>query len=214
MDVIIPARNEADNIERVLIPFVNHPFVSQVIVSIDADTTDDTDMIAERWASRIFTGTKNRGKGQCVANALYLVRTPRVIFCDADVTGLTPDHISCLMHPNGGMVVGVPDFPSEAELLLTGQPKKWRRRLEMSWHMVTGQRSVLTEVARSLPLHGYLMETQLNKAHMEGKMPIDYCRLNGLRSPFLLTDERLSEMERDRQWGFRHGVLPVPERAN
>lgn len=209
MDVIIPARNEAAKIEPILMEFATHPLISQVIVSIDADTTDNTHEIAERWATRIYTaGSTNRGKGQCVQNALYLVRTPRVIFCDADLDGLTHDHISHLTHPSDGMVVGVPDWPTKAELDATGQPRKWARRLRLSWHLVSGQRSVPTEIARATELHGYLMETQLNNAVVNAGLYIDFCGLLGLHSPFILSDQRLSEMERDREWGIQHGIIP------
>jgi glycosyltransferase involved in cell wall biosynthesis len=214
VDVIIPARNESDNIERVLIPFASHPHISQIIVSLDADTTDDTDAIAERYATRIYTGTTNKGKGQCLANALYLVRTPRVIFCDADVTGLTHTHINQLMVPTDGMILGVPDWPTDAEFEATGQPRKWRRRLTLSWGMVTGQRSMPTEFARSMTdLHGYLAETQFNVRAFESGLDLIPVALRGLRSPFQLTDIRLAEMERDRLWGIANGWLPDPTRT-
>lgn len=212
MDVIIPARNEGLRIGAIVHAFATHPLINQIIISVDADTTDDTAEMARLSGATSICRNRARGKGQCVMDALPLVMSPRVIFCDADLTGLTHDHISHLLHPLDGMLVGVPEFPTQSELAMTGQPQKWRMRLQSTWHMVSGERTVPTALARALPLHGYLMEAQLNQAIIDGKYSYDFCRLPGLRSPFILTDQRLTEMERDRQWGIDNGILPNGDR--
>lgn len=215
MDVVIPARNEQDTVGWVVQEFTRHPTIMNVIVSVDADTTDDTWEVADMaGATRIITGTYHRGKGQCMMAGLQYVESERVIFCDADITGLTQGHINHLIHPTDGMILGVPDWPTPEEFEATGQPRKWRRRLTQSWGMVTGQRSMPTQFARSITdLHGYLAETQFNVRALESGMELIPCALKGLHAPFKLTDQRLAEMERDRQWGMAHGWLPDPIRT-
>lgn len=208
MDVVIPARNEAATIGPIVALFATHPLISRVIVSVDADTDDPTmEYAIDSGATDTITGTRNRGKGQCVTFGLWRVSTPRVIFCDADLRGLTHEHITHLTHPTEGMIIGVPDFPRPSELIATGQPRKWAARLHLAWPLVSGQRSVPTDLARSLNLHGYLMEAQLNQAVKGRNLPIDYCELHGLRSPFILSDTRMAEMDRDRQWAIDNHIF-------
>lgn len=209
--VVIPARNEAANVGFVIGAFMSHPGIDRVIVGVDADTTDATWEVAHAMGAMCIMGSGITGKGQVMRNALTMVLSKRVIFCDADITGLTHDHINHLLHPIEGMVLGVPEFPTDDELNATGQPRKWARRLMLSWEMVTGQRSMPTDFALSInDLHGYMAETQFNVRAIENGMEIMSCFLPGLHSPFKLTDKRLAEMERDRQWGIENGWLPDP----
>lgn len=212
LDVVIPARNEANTLGPIIETFVSHVGIGQVIVAVDVDTNDDTwDVADEAGASRIVTGTYCQGKGQAVMYGLSTVETDRFIMCDADITGLTHEHINHLIHPTAGMILGVPDWPTEAEFEATGQPRKWKKRLTLSWAMVTGQRAMPTEFARDIgELHGYLVDTQMNVRAIEAGMELIVRELHGLHSPFQLTDQRLAEMERDRQWGMANGWLPDP----
>lgn len=209
-DVVIPARNEEKTIATIVNTFTTHPLIKSVIVSVDADTTDNTwDVVSnDTDATWICSGYHNRGKGQCVNAGLQHVTTRRVILCDADVTGLTHDHIGHLMHPTDGMILGVPDFPTPAELAATGHPLRWHRRLRYAWPLVTGQRSVPTAMAQAIDLHGYVMETQLNIVAEAHNVETITCQLRGLRSPFRLTPKRRQEMERDRAWAIQNGWLP------
>jgi hypothetical protein len=188
--------------------FRNHPSIGNVIVVVDNITEDNTWDYAASVGAICVTGTHARGKGQCMQYGLTFVTTERVVFCDADLYGFAYDHVSHLTHPTTGMILGVPDFPTLVELETTGQPAKWRRRLTFSWAMVTGQRSVPATFARTIPLHGYLAETQLNMEAVRQGLEITPCDLRGLHSPFMLTDRRLAAMEVDRRWGQENGWLP------
>jgi glycosyltransferase involved in cell wall biosynthesis len=205
IDVVIPARNEAQTIGPIVAEFVNHPAINYVIVTADADTTDDTENVAfAAMDNDIEKGwviaNQTRGKGQGVAAALRMVQTEYVIFCDADITGLTYDHISLLICDavigKKSITIGVPDIPNNypAERI-------W------AWKWVSGQRCVPTALVRPLQLHGYLMETQINRAAKWARLPITFEWLRGITSKYQMTELRIQEMERDREWARQMGIL-------
>jgi glycosyltransferase involved in cell wall biosynthesis len=199
VDVVIPARNEENTIGDIVRQFVEHPGIREVIVGIDADTTDNTAMAAAMAGAgiRVYGA---RGKGQCVTGALMRVETPYVVFCDADVTGLTYDHISLLIAGailgERTVTIGVPDIPSNYP-----DKRVW------AWRWVSGQRCVPTSLVRILDLHGYLMETQINRASQHAEIPIRFEWLRGLKSKFQMSEVRIAEMERDAEWARQKGIL-------
>jgi hypothetical protein len=145
-----------------------------------------------------------QGKGQCVEIGLSMVKTPYVIFCDADITGLREEHVGLLLsealideaaeHPT--MTVGVPELPANLPT-----ERLW------AWPWVSGERCVPTRLVRPLTLHGYLMETQINAAAKHAGMALRFEWLRGVVSPYEMTDKRLEEMKRDAIWGREHGVV-------
>jgi len=203
VDVVIPARNEAGSIGRILSVFKLHPGIGTVIVTVDADTTDDTAQVAREClddTDMVLDMHKYRGKGQCVTYGLRHVSTEYVVFCDADITGLDVDHISLLIHNatigEYGMTIGVPEVAANLPT-----ERIW------AWRWVSGQRCVPTILVRRLKLHGYLMETQLNHAARFAEMPVTFAWLRGLHSAYNMTDRRIQEMERDAAYGKAHGIL-------
>jgi len=205
-DVVIPARNEARTIAPIVNVLVAHPMISNVFIIVDADTTDNT---AEKARilypdPHVITGV-SRGKGQGVMVGLEKVTTDRVLFCDADYRGFCFNHIDRMVFslPDDVMLIGIPDFPPPQVI-----PSPFRGKLEWAWPWVSGIRLVDTDIARSLDLTGYLMETQLNRAYHDKGKGVKFIRLPGLISPVNLSEKRLDEMERDHQIGIQKGLLP------
>jgi glycosyltransferase involved in cell wall biosynthesis len=202
IDVVIPARNEQDTIGPIVDTFISHPAIDKVIVVVDADTVDDTAVMAgsKRFPNGWVINNVARGKGQCVMAGLMDVRTDYVVFCDADVTGLTYDHVSLLVADAiiGGdaLTIGVPDVPNNYPT-----ERIW------AWPWVSGQRCVPTKLVRPLELHGYLMEVQINAAARWAGLPVCMEWLRGLKSKYQITDVRIREMERDHKWGREKGIV-------
>jgi glycosyltransferase involved in cell wall biosynthesis len=218
IDVVIPARNEERTIGAIVKVLAEHPTIGQIWIGVDADTTDLTAAGLRDHSMGVhvrnfnFFEPKIKGKGQICRFLIHNITTERVMFCDADLTGLTPEHIDQLMNVPAmdahGMVIGVPDYPIHAlECMSTMLDKRPMEQLFFSWPWVSGQRVVPTVLVRDLPLHGYLMETQINAAAKQANLPVRFERLRGLVSPFNMSDRRLAEMERDRQWGLKEGIL-------
>lgn len=206
-DVVIPARNEELTIGKIVKTFKTHSEIGQVIVVIDDDTKDETSEVALSNGAYIMYGT--RGKGQNVTIGLKHITTEYVILCDADISGLTSDHIHALIQNDGRIpdqVIGVPDFPARDVVRSKAVQDKpeWLEGIIRSWPWVSGERVVKTELIVRIPLHGYLMETQIN-----ARIPnTTFRRLEGVYSAFKMTERRLAEMERDRTWGKENGWLP------
>lgn len=201
--VIIAARNEEKTIGKIIATFNKHPETQgNVYVGIDADTNDLTSKRV--WANHgCAVHTDQRGKGQVVNATLSMVMqhahlSHRIILCDGDYTGLTIAHIDKLLTPKDGMTIGVPDWPTQD---VPAQAIK-------AWPLVSGFRCLPYNVIPG-NAHGYLLETQINKRVLATFMTIRHVFMNGLKSPFQwpLTQRRMAELERDREWGERNGVL-------
>lgn len=204
-DAIVPAWNEANKIGRVLEPLIAHPDICHVWVCVDSKTTDNTAEVAKQHHASVIAGNYVHGKGQTVAPGLQVVDTATVLLCDADITGLTREHISGLIYPFKGlpMVVGVPDFPDWQAI-----PASFAKRSFIdSWPWVSGERCVPIGMARHLPLYGYLMETQLNRAALEAGRKIIFQRLPGVRSELNLSARRLADLHRHLAVGRRVGYV-------
>jgi glycosyltransferase involved in cell wall biosynthesis len=203
--VIIPARNEESTIGSVITAFRRHPGTRpSIFVGIDADTTDDTAEIT-RINGATAIHTDRRGKGQVVNDVLKLltrhgvpVLSDRIILCDADYTGLTPLHIDKILWRQKGMTIGVPDLPDIPV----------PQHVTDAWPRVSGFRclpwAIIPEDA-----HGYLLETQINIMAATLRLETRMVEMPGLKAPFQwpLSEQRMHELQRDRQWGTFHGVL-------
>lgn len=195
IDVVIPARNEEKTIGEVLEVLSSHLFIGTIIVVCDS-CTDNTDMVASEHYGDIVMAGEYGGKGQAVMAGLDHVTTERVLFMDADITGLYHEHITKMVAPFPGMTIGVADLDPELP-----------NRNDWAWPWVSGQRILPTNLVRPLELHGYLMETQINMAAKDARIPIEFAWLMGLKSDYNMSERRLAEMERDLKWGKEHGVL-------
>jgi glycosyltransferase involved in cell wall biosynthesis len=208
-DVIIPARNEEHTIRPIIRTFSESNRIGNIIVVVDADTTDHTAFFARDTGAAVVMDGHARGKGQCIKTGLYFVNTEQTVLCDADLTGLTGAHVEALTEDTGH-TVGVADFPMDD--ILTCKPvvesPDWFQRIMMSWPVVSGERNVPTHILQGIDLHGYLTETQINTACSEAGIRMVVKPLPGLRSPFIMTPQRVEEMLRDRAWGIANGVLP------
>jgi glycosyltransferase involved in cell wall biosynthesis len=210
VDVIIPARNEQDTIGPIVDVLAKHPRIASVIVVIDADTTDNTGDIALAYGGWVINGEHSGtcGKGQCIRLGLEYVQSEYVFLCDADLMRLTPDHVSQMVERER-FTIGVPDFPL-SEIMMTPAVQDnpdWFRSICHTWEIISGERLVPVNVLRKIDLHGYLTEVQINSACLaRGERPV-FVQLKGLYSPFVMTERRIAEMQRDRQWGFTHGVF-------
>ena len=151
VDVVIPALNEQDTIGAVISTFRQSPHIGNVIVVSDL-SKDRTAPIA-RNAGAIVVKGPGKGKGQAMMRGLQEVKSHRVIFADADLDGLTVNHVNALASPVFGMLVGFRDkgrfnFATVAAALPP----------------IAGERSLPTRFVRSLRLDGYGAEMQINTA--------------------------------------------------
>ncbi len=95
---IIPAYNEEDTLQGVLNIVRAVDSIGDIIVVSDG-STDDTVTVGRRAGVRLIEFAENRGKGAAMKAGLDSSETDVVLFLDADLVGLTTEHVEALLEP-------------------------------------------------------------------------------------------------------------------
>lgn len=96
--VIIPAFNEEQTIAKIIKTALESQYVDEVVV-IDDGSKDDTYNISVNTGAYVFKFEKNMGKAQAMQKGVNEAKNNVICFLDADLIGLTPDHISTIIKP-------------------------------------------------------------------------------------------------------------------
>lgn len=97
--VIVPAFNEEQRIGNVLRAALKAKLVDEVIVVSDG-STDKTAEVARRIPGvMVLDLSWNIGKGGAMAEGVRSTKADIVAFVDADLVGLSPDHIDQIIRP-------------------------------------------------------------------------------------------------------------------
>jgi hypothetical protein len=157
VDIIVPAYNEAPRIGRVLEVVTQLPGASVLVV--DDGSTDGTSDIARAHPGvRVLELKPNRGKGGAMLASLEATSAPIVMFVDADLLGLTPQHLQQLVSPlleraELGQVVGMRDRPGFAG------------EVQRSMPIISGERAVRRAILERMPRElwsGFKVEAGIN----------------------------------------------------
>lgn len=97
ISVVIPALNEARNIEFVIELAKRSPAVGEIIV-VDDGSIDETRDCAERAGARVVTSSL-LGKGASMEDGFLESKGDIVVYLDGDLRGLAPDLIERLVGP-------------------------------------------------------------------------------------------------------------------
>ncbi len=95
---IIPAFNEETTVGEIVQAVRAVPIIDEVIVVNDG-STDNTKTVAEEAGARIIDLTENVGKGGAMVEGVKATKADVILFLDADLIGLRPDHIQELLDP-------------------------------------------------------------------------------------------------------------------
>lgn len=110
VSVLIPAYNEEKTIVEVINAVKNCSIVDEIIV-IDDGSRDNTFKLAKDTGVKVIKTSKNLGKGGALKKGLESSRGDIVVFLDADLMGIKPEHIENLVKPiiedDVGMTVGI-----------------------------------------------------------------------------------------------------------
>jgi glycosyltransferase involved in cell wall biosynthesis len=95
--ILIPAFNEEKTVSTV----VRVALESQLgpVLVVDDGSSDQTPSVAERAGAAVLKLPKNLGKGGAVFEGVRALQTEIVVLIDADLTGLTPQHLKDLAQP-------------------------------------------------------------------------------------------------------------------
>lgn len=180
---IVPAYNEAKTIGAVLTVLTGCRSIDQVIVVSDG-STDDTVKVARQFKSvQVIDLPENRGKGAALKAGMEQTTAEIALFLDADLIGLTEEHINALLEPvldnRAPMSLGVfergrvaTDLAQKVAPYLTGQralrrtlfedisdPDLTRFGVEMALHRYVEERDIPAALV-SLPDLSHLMKEE------------------------------------------------------
>ncbi|MGI9953103.1 glycosyltransferase family 2 protein [Moorellaceae bacterium AZ2] len=107
---VIPAYNEAATIGSVIRVLRRVSLVEEIIVVSDGSEDATAEVAREQGATVIELG-KNYGKGVAMVKGAQEARGEVLVFLDADLEGLTPEHVENLLKPvlqgEAEMTIGV-----------------------------------------------------------------------------------------------------------
>ncbi|MCI2429620.1 glycosyltransferase family 2 protein [Candidatus Acetothermia bacterium] len=161
VSVVIPAYNEAERIAAVLEPLTKVPAIRQVIV-VDDGSTDGTVQVARRHGAYVISLPTNQGKAAALDAGVRHARYETLLFLDADLVGLHPDHILRMLDAyftnEYDMVVGVfrhgrfnTDLAQAVAPYLSGQrvlrKSLWERLQRRVRHLEFGVEIALTKLS-------------------------------------------------------------------
>lgn len=98
ISAVIPAYNEAGRIHQVLNVLKRMDIINEIIVVSDG-STDDTAAIARQFTNHVIELADNIGKGGAIAKGIAYCDAEIVLLLDADLVGLTEQHIYNLLEP-------------------------------------------------------------------------------------------------------------------
>lgn len=160
---IVPAFNEEITIGSVVEVLLRSPLLSEVLVISDG-STDHTAQLARAAGARVHEIPRKGGKGEAMLHALTHTTAPIVAFFDADLRGLTVEHVERLVRPvlGGSRVMNV----------ALRDRGKCLTALTRHLPLIAGERALRRNVIENVPaefLHGFMVEAALNY----------YCRAHG-----------------------------------
>lgn len=94
--VVIPAFNEQDTVPEVV--RVGLQLTPEVVVASDG-SSDDTAQAARQAGAKVVELMENVGKGPALYAALEATEAEFIVMLDADLTGLTLEHLQTLLRP-------------------------------------------------------------------------------------------------------------------
>ncbi len=188
---VVPALNEETTVGDVLKVLLSHENLTDIIL-VDDGSTDKTAEIGEELGVKVLKLIKNSGKGNAMRQGVLATEADIIIFLDADLIGLTREHISLLIDPlleNGiDMCIGVRER-------IFGLPKFFAKMDFIT--AIGGERAVKRNIFLDIPeklMQGFAVETALNYFCFKNNRKVSYAQL-----------ENINVVIKEKKWGFWKG---------
>jgi glycosyltransferase involved in cell wall biosynthesis len=176
VSAVVPARDERPTLEGVLRPLLAHPMVDEVIVADDA-SVDGTAELARELGARVVSLPDNGGKAAAMALGVAAARNDVILFCDADLIGLSEEAITRIVEPvlrgDCAMFVGI-----------RGRRSYWANRLLHFTPILGGERALRRSLWEEVPAsykRNFQIEIALNFFAKANGHCMDFTVIHGLR---------------------------------
>jgi len=190
VSAVVPAHDEAPTIAGVVAPLLAHPLIDEVIV-VDDGSTDDTAARARAAGARVVLLLANSGKAEAMSRGVAAARNDLILFCDADLTGLTSETITRIVTPvvsgGYGMFVGI-----------RGRKSYWANRMLHFTPILGGERALTRELWHQVP--------QAYKKKFQIEIALNFfAKTNGHRMGFTVVSG-LSQVIKEKKRGLLPGL--------
>ncbi len=185
---IIPAYNEETRLPRVLEAVRAAVLVDDIVVVSDG-SVDGTYEVARNFDGvRALQLPQNLGKGGAMHVGACHTEAPVIVFLDADLIGLTPEHVDRLVEPV---------YRGDADMTL-GVFRGGRRATDLAQKLfpfVSGQRAIRRELFLEVPnvqFARFGVETQITRWAVRQQWRVQYVPLVGVTHP--MKEEKLGRL--------------------
>lgn len=170
---IIPAHNEAARIGRVLEAVAASELIDQLIVVDDGSSDDTASAAGGHNGAVVVRLARNQGKAAAMLAGARLARNAVVLFLDADLVGLTAEHVSRLVEPvlAGETDMTVGQFASGSPFVTA-----WMRFCPA----ISGQRAMRVTDFMAIPgveASGFGVEVVITRYARARRLRVDYVPL-------------------------------------
>ena len=165
IDVVIAARNEASTVADVVAAARACRYTREVVV-VDDGSTDETAEVAAAAGAKVLRRDAPAGsKANAMEMGVASTDAEAILFCDADVVGLRPEHLDDICRPylegRAAMSVGWFDY-GMLNPLVRRLPPTSGERLVPRW---------VWESVNPRKRSGYSIEIMINEVIAEGRLP-------------------------------------------
>jgi glycosyltransferase involved in cell wall biosynthesis len=190
---IVPAFNEEKNVGGVLKVLLDSKIFNEVIL-VDDGSVDNTAEVGLRLGVKVVKLEQNGGKGNAMRAGVLAADADIIAFFDADLLGLSQNHIKLLVEP---MLAGDVAMCVGVRQRLWGLPKIIAQIDPLS--AIGGERIVAKKLFLQLPqkfMQGFAVEVALNYYCLKNKLLVKYVVLPNLKI-----------IIKERKWGLVKGFL-------
>ncbi len=153
---IVPAYNERPRIEVVLSALLRAQYISEIIVVDDGSSDGTADFVKKMFPSvRFLANETNRGKAFSMNRGVEESSGGIIFFCDADLTGLTPETVDALV---------LPIIENTYDMYIGIRNNKMQKSF-LPFALNSGERAIRKELWEKLPdfyKHRFRIEVGLN----------------------------------------------------
>jgi glycosyltransferase involved in cell wall biosynthesis len=182
---ILPAYNEAARIADVLCAVKKLLYIDEIIVVNDGSTDATVKVVRDISGVRLINLEVNRGKGGAMMAGVKATNADVLVFLDADLIGLKPEHVESLIAPVrlGKVKMAVGMFRGGRKLT------DWSQKLVPN---ISGQRAIRRDVFEQIPdldQSRYGVEMAITRFCHHYRVPYETVLLPGVTHP--MKEEKL-----------------------